>query len=29
MDIIKTILGYIPIVAPETLREWNMVITSV
>jgi len=29
MDIIKTILGYIPMVAPETLREWNVVITSV
>jgi len=29
MDIIKTILGYPPIVAPETLKEWKVAITSV
>ena len=28
-DIIKTILGYPPIVAPETLKEWKIVIISV
>jgi len=28
-DIIKTILGYPPIAALETLKEWKMVITSV
>ena len=28
-DIIKTILGYLSIVAPETLKEWKVVITSV
>ena len=28
-DIIKTILGYPPIAAPETLKEWKVVITSV
>ena len=28
-DIIKTILGYLLIVAPDTLKEWKMVITSV
>ena len=28
-DIIKMILGYLPIVAPETLKEWKMVITLV
>ena len=28
-DIIKTILGYPPIVIPETLKEWKVVITSV
>ena len=28
-DIIKMILGYLPIVAPETLKEWKVVITSV
>ena len=28
-DIIKTILEYPPIVAPETLKEWKMVITLV
>ena len=26
---IKTILGYPPIAAPETLKEWKVVITSV
>jgi len=29
MDIIKTILGYLPMAAPETLKEWKMVITSI
>ena len=29
IDIIKTILGYIPMAAPETLREWKVAITSV
>jgi len=28
-DIIKTVLEYPPIAAPETLKEWKMVITSV
>ena len=28
-DIIKTILGYPPIAAPETLKEWKVVITLV
>ena len=28
-NIIKTILGYLPIVAPETLKEWKIAITSV
>ena len=28
-DIIKTILGYLPIVAPETLKEWKVAITLV
>jgi len=28
-DIIKIILGYPPIAAPETLKEWKMAITSV
>jgi len=28
-DIIKTILGYLPIVMPETLKEWKVAITSV
>ena len=28
-DIIKTILGYPSIAAPETLKEWKMVITLV
>jgi len=28
-DIIKMILGYPPIAAPETLKEWKMAITSV
>ena len=28
-DIIKTILGYPPIAAPETLKEWKVVIMSV
>ena len=28
-DIIKTILGYLPIVAPESLKEWKVAITSV
>jgi len=28
-DIIKTILGYPSIVAPETLKEWKVAITSV
>jgi len=28
-DIIKTILGYPLMVAPDTLKEWKMVITSV
>jgi len=28
-DIIKTILGYPPIVMPETLKEWKVVITLV
>jgi len=28
-DIIKTILEYLPIVAPESLKKWKVVITSV
>ena len=28
-DIIKTILGYPPITAPDTLKEWKVAITSV
>jgi len=28
-DIIKMILGYPPIVAPETLKEWKVAITLV
>ena len=28
-DIIKMILGYLPIAALETLKEWKMVITLV
>jgi len=28
-DIIKTILGYLSIAAPKTLKEWKVVITSV
>jgi len=28
-DIIKTILSYLPIAAPETLKEWKVAITSV
>jgi len=28
-DIIKTILEYLLIVAPETLKEWKVAITSV
>ena len=28
-NIIKTILGYPPIVAPETLKKWKVVIISV
>jgi len=28
-DIIKTILEYLPIVVPETLKEWKMAIISV
>jgi len=28
-DIIKTILGYPPIVAPDILKEWKIAITSV
>ena len=28
-DIIKTILGYLPIVVPETLKEWKIAIISV
>jgi len=28
-DIIKTILGYPPIAALETLKKWKVVITSV
>ena len=29
MDIIKMILGYLPMAVSETLRKWKMVITSV
>ena len=29
VDIIKTILEYPPIAAPNTLKEWNVAITSV
>ena len=28
-DIIKIILGYLPIVTPEIFKEWNVAITSV
>ena len=28
-DIIKTILGYLPIAMPESLKEWKVTITSV
>ena len=28
-DIIKTILEYLPIAVPESLKEWKIVITSV
>jgi len=28
-DIIKTILGYPPMAAPNTLKEWKVAITSV
>ena len=28
-NIIKMILGYLPIAMPETLKEWKVVITSV
>jgi len=28
-DIIKTILGYLPIAMPESLKEWKVAITSV
>jgi len=28
-DIIKTILGYLPIAAPVTLKEWKVAIMSV
>jgi len=28
-DIIKTILRYLPMVAPDTLKEWKVTITSV
>jgi len=28
-DVIKTILGYPPIAALESLKEWKMAITSV
>ncbi len=28
-DIIKIILGYLPIVAPKTLKEWKVAIISV
>jgi len=28
-DIIKIILGYLPIAAPETFKKWKVVITSV
>ena len=28
-DIIKTILGYTPMAAPDTLKEWKVAITSV
>ena len=29
VDIIKTILGYLPMAAPDTLKEWKVAITSV
>jgi len=29
LDIIKTILGYLPIAAPEILKEWKVAIISV
>ena len=28
-DIIKTILGYLPIAAPNTLKEWKVAIITV
>ena len=28
-DIVKTILGYLPIAAPNTLKEWKVAIISV
>ena len=28
-DIIKTILGYLPIAAPESLKKWKVAITLV
>ena len=28
-DIIKTILEYLPITAPESLKKWKVAITSV
>ena len=28
-DIIKTILGYPPMAAPDTLKEWKVAITTV
>jgi len=28
-DIIKTILGYLPIAVPDILKEWKVAITSV
>jgi len=29
VDIIKIILGYLPMVVPEMLKEWKVAITSV
>jgi len=29
VNIIKTILGYLPIVVPKSLKEWKVAITSV
>ena len=29
LNIIKTILGYLPMVAPEILKEWKVAITLV